>query len=184
VSSCRWPSPPKYCVWDCGNYWDGYDSPVHVGLDELLLKNYIENLKKWRDGDCYVRADAGKSCLKKANPTSPENAVMQATRSEYYQEVCGEYIDEDKKRLLDTPGAIGAAVFFASIFAGPIGGAAAVAVALGAAYGGVKNNVGAGVQSGINNKYTVNGVEKSFTSLYSDETARHVTDREYRYDAK
>jgi hypothetical protein len=154
---------------------------VHVGLDDGLLKKYISDLETWRTRECYPLADAGKSCLKKATPMSPVNAVMRATRSEYYQEVCGEYIDEDKRWILENKNLMGI-LFAASLIFPPLAVfvAAPAAVIGGFAVAGVENSVGAGTRSGIDNTYLVNGINRSFTSIYGDETARHVTDREYR----
>ena len=74
-------------MWDCGNYWDEYDSPVHVGLDDGLLRDYKEQLKAWNSTYCYPLVEAGKSCLKRSDPAGAAAATGQAVQSEYYQEV-------------------------------------------------------------------------------------------------
>jgi len=46
--SRRWPQPPMYCVWDCGQNWDGHEQPVHVALDPEIKSAFVKSLDEWR----------------------------------------------------------------------------------------------------------------------------------------
>jgi hypothetical protein len=166
----RWPAPPKYCVWDCGNYWDGYDSPTHVGLTNELRDEYIKNLERWRDS-CVLLSRQKTHCLKKANATSARNAVMLAKKSEYMQEVCGEYIDESAKYIKDNQHLIGILYAVSVFFPFTLVISTPLAIVAGATVAGVQDNVGAGRTDGSN---------ETGWSIFADDTAKHVTDREYR----
>ena len=152
-------------MWDCGNYWDGYDSPTHVGLTDELRDEYIDKLKEWRDS-CVALSRQQTHCLKKANATSARNAVMLAKRSEYMQEVCGEYVDEDKRWFLENKEL---ATFIAVVFGPMTLGAATFAI-----------GVGGSVALSESGKGITDGFNETGLSIFADDTAKHVTDREYR----
>lgn len=130
-SSRRWPEDPNMaCIWDCGNGWEGYDEPMHAGLDDETRDEFVRALQDW-NASCYAEAESGKACLKRQNATSIRSAVEKAKRTEFMQEVCGEYIDESAKFLIENPGIAALAVIGAVVFPGA--GTAAAATAIGIA---------------------------------------------------
>lgn len=178
----RWPEDKtKYCVWDCGNYWDGYDESVHVGMDESVKKEFGDNLATWLDG-CLQHAAERKYFLTQANATSVRNAMVAGRRKQYFQEVCGQYIDESLKYFKDDPGAkVGMAIGMALLTVVTAGAGTAV-VAVGAAVK-VAVDISLRVAIHVTGANSGNdGVDKYFKSIFVDDTAKHVTDRDYRYD--
>ena len=140
----RWPKPPMYCVWDCGNYWEGYDAPVHIGLDNETRDAFVTRLQAWKT-ECIKHAGENAYILKRSNTSSIEAAIRAAHKSGYVQEVCGQYIDETDKWLRDNRR-----------------GLPWILEQLGAFKG------------------TSDGINEYVQSLLTDETARHVTTRDYR----
>ena len=73
------------CVWDCGNGWDGYDQPLHTGLDDATKKLMIGRLDLWNSTTCYPMVKSGGACLKGSSAESMRNAMEQAQRTEFFQ---------------------------------------------------------------------------------------------------
>jgi hypothetical protein len=91
-TSHHWPPActGKICVWDCGNYWDGYDEPAHVGLDNATKNEFLALLGHWLH-ECSKMAESGRHCYKPASAVNKvAHAVEVAKQSEYWQEV---YVD-------------------------------------------------------------------------------------------
>jgi hypothetical protein len=91
-ASRPWPPPPYVCVWDCGGNWDGYNEPLHEGLDEATRSAFEDQLGTWKD-ECYRWVEAGNKCMTARTTTEVAEAMKLASRSEYTQEVCGKYTD-------------------------------------------------------------------------------------------
>ena len=145
TNTTRWPPPPKACVWDCGNYWDGYETPTHIGLKDDVRDMFVKRLDFWKQ-QCVAHAKEKLYCLKRSDAMSIKNAIRAAKQKEYLQEVCGEYVDEYTKVFLDSKGWLNGAI-------------------------------GAIVYAAMQGKYHASA---SANSLFLDDTAKHVTDREYR----
>lgn len=188
-TSHRWPDPPKYCVWDCGNYWDGYDTPAHIGLTDNVRDNmFLPQLEIWKK-QCINDAGLKKFCVRNRNTTQFAMAAQEANRKGFTQEVCGEYIDETSKLLKDNPWLAGV-IIAGAILALPFSGGASL-TALGAGtvaiVGAAAGSAGATIQIGDAfeqlNGFRHDNISTHIQSIFTDETARHVTDREYRYVA-
>lgn len=76
-----------YCVWDCGGGWDGYSQPLHNGLDDATVSDFVAKLDSWK-AHCYDLASRKTACLKRSSPESIRNAVQMAKRTEYLQVGC------------------------------------------------------------------------------------------------
>lgn len=108
-SSKPWPSGKgMHCVWDCGGNWDGYNEPLHEGLDDTTKTDFITQLDAWNK-TCYDLADQKKSCLVMQTSLSVSGAVKVAMRSQFLQEVCGIYMTSYDKQSEEINQAIGAA---------------------------------------------------------------------------
>lgn len=116
LTHTRWPSPPKACVWDCSNYWDGYETPTHIELKDDVRDMIVKSLDFWKQ-QCVAHAKEKQYCLKRSDAMSIKNTIRAAKQKEYLQEVCREYVDEYTKVFLDSKGwlngAIGAIVYAA-----------------------------------------------------------------------
>ncbi len=103
-----------------------------------------------------------------------KNAMTLAKRTSFTQEVCGEYIDESKKFFLDNFGSnMG---LMAGLCAIPIVGLGACAALVPTAI--AKVALDAQESMNANTDGRVKG--STFSSYLADDTARHVTNREYR----
>jgi hypothetical protein len=180
----RWPPPPYHCVWDCGSSWEGHSTPAHIGLDEEGKNDMLRALDRWKR-ECFNHAAEKRYCFLKKGLSSIRRSIDESKRTEYYQEVCGEYIDEASKFLKDNALLIDIALTIVSLLPGA-GRLVGVAV---------KSGVRLGMKAGttaiegalffndvqeLTTSYSNSGINKAFASLFTDETARHVTDREYR----
>ena len=181
----RWPKPPMYCVWDCGNYWDGYDSPVHSGLSKATVSDFKEKLAGER-AYCKQLVAGKKHCLLKPNSSSVASAIEQANRGGFMQEVCGDYVDETLRSFIVNKDAAWGLLLLA-IIAAPATAGASLAAALAtvtvvtATVGSAATMVGGGVAKEVAESTAVNmGINWHFNSTFSDETARHVTQWSYR----
>ena len=103
-TSKRWPADKGlYCVWACGQDWEGYDQPAHAGLDKATLEEFKRRLEAWNQSCAEDARRKDGACLKQ-NATAVREAMLLAKRREYIQEVCGPYVDEVVKNIKDKPG--------------------------------------------------------------------------------
>lgn len=158
-------------MWDCGGDWDGYSQPMHAGLDDETRDDFIQKLGMW-NMSCYQLATATRrtACLSSRAPKSIKSAVQLAKRTEYMQEVCGTYIDEAVKNMLDNPGMVGGFIALAVLFPIAAPELAAAALAVGTAQAVLAVEVAM-------QKARSNGWMKNYLS---DETSTSVTKYPYR----
>jgi hypothetical protein len=180
----RWPDPPKYCVWDCGSSWDGHSAPVHTGLNNESKADMHRMLDRWK-GECIAHAAERKYCITKRDVGSIRNSIQQAKRADYYQEVCGQYIDESLKFLKDHGFILDIALVLLNLLPGvgtAVGLAISTAVKVGIRIGTSAAKLAKQGAKMIEGQldYPNSGINATFESIFTDETARHVTDREYR----